>query len=156
MKTIKCLSVRQPWAWLIVAGHKSLENRTWDTKYRGPLLIHASARPDDDPDWLCSTINYAKGIKFPAMPLGSIVGQVNLTAVVTDSDDYFFDGPYAFQLTDPVMFERPIPLKGKLGLYDVPWPMPATKDATKIKFYTPTMIPRKSLLRQITDLLSGK
>ena len=38
----KCLSVRQPWAWLIVHGHKPLENRSWATSYRGPLLIHAA------------------------------------------------------------------------------------------------------------------
>jgi len=35
------LSIRQPWAWLIVQGHKPIENRTWPTTYRGPLLIHA-------------------------------------------------------------------------------------------------------------------
>ena len=33
---MKILSVRQPWAWLIVAGHKDIENRKWRTSYRGP------------------------------------------------------------------------------------------------------------------------
>jgi hypothetical protein len=37
----KALSIRQPWAHLIVAGIKQIENRTWTTRYRGPLLIHA-------------------------------------------------------------------------------------------------------------------
>jgi len=41
--TLTCLSVRQPWAWLIVNGHKDVENRTWSTQHRGDILIHASA-----------------------------------------------------------------------------------------------------------------
>lgn len=42
---MKAITVKQPWASLIVAGIKDIENRTWATKYRGPLLIHASAKP---------------------------------------------------------------------------------------------------------------
>jgi hypothetical protein len=38
---VKCLTVCQPWAWAIVHGRKHVENRTWATDYRGPLLIHA-------------------------------------------------------------------------------------------------------------------
>lgn len=41
---IKALSVIQPWAWLIIFGGKTIENRTWRTHYRGPLLIHAGGR----------------------------------------------------------------------------------------------------------------
>jgi hypothetical protein len=37
------LSVCQPWAWAIAQGHKSVENRTWATRYRGPIAIHASS-----------------------------------------------------------------------------------------------------------------
>jgi hypothetical protein len=35
--------LRQPWAWLIVNGHKDIENRSWRPNHRGPLLIHASS-----------------------------------------------------------------------------------------------------------------
>ena len=45
---MKVLSVRQPWAWLIVAGHKDIENRKWYTNHRGPLLIHASKAMDPE------------------------------------------------------------------------------------------------------------
>lgn len=38
---VKVLSVRQPWAYLIIAGFKDVENRNWKTEYRGPLYIHA-------------------------------------------------------------------------------------------------------------------
>ena len=38
----RALTVKQPWASLLVAGIKTVENRTWTTKYRGPLAIHAA------------------------------------------------------------------------------------------------------------------
>ena len=46
----RALSIRQPWAWLILNGYKDLENRTWRTDYRGPLLIHAGMRVETDKD----------------------------------------------------------------------------------------------------------
>lgn len=49
---MKALSILQPWAWLITAGHKDIENRRWWTNYRGPFLIHAGkkwgAEQEDD------------------------------------------------------------------------------------------------------------
>jgi hypothetical protein len=39
---MKALSIRQPWAWLIVKGYKDIENRTWATKLRGRVFVHAS------------------------------------------------------------------------------------------------------------------
>jgi ASCH domain len=39
---MKAPSIRQRWAWLIVNGHKDIENRAWPTKFRGRVLIHAS------------------------------------------------------------------------------------------------------------------
>jgi hypothetical protein len=44
---MKILSIRQPWASLIVAGVKDVENRTWPMRYRGRVLIHSSLRADD-------------------------------------------------------------------------------------------------------------
>lgn len=44
METKKCLSVRNPWGYLICAGLKDVENRTWKTDYRGELYIHASGQ----------------------------------------------------------------------------------------------------------------
>lgn len=43
------LSVKQPWAALLVAGIKRVEVRTWGTRRRGPVLIHAARVPDDRP-----------------------------------------------------------------------------------------------------------
>jgi ASCH domain len=42
------LTVRQPWAWAIIHGGKDVENRSWRTKYRGPLLIHAGSAFEPD------------------------------------------------------------------------------------------------------------
>jgi len=50
MTDFKVLVIRQPWAWLIVHGYKDIENRTWKTRYRGALLIQASANLH--PKWL--------------------------------------------------------------------------------------------------------
>jgi hypothetical protein len=44
---MKAITVRQPWAWLVVTGKKDIENRTWRTHYRGKLLIHAASRLAD-------------------------------------------------------------------------------------------------------------
>jgi hypothetical protein len=44
---MKALSIRQPWASLIVAGYKDIENRSWRTSYRGPVLIHSAQRVAD-------------------------------------------------------------------------------------------------------------
>jgi hypothetical protein len=35
----RTLTVRQPWAWAIARGHKDIENRSWTTRYRGPIAI---------------------------------------------------------------------------------------------------------------------
>jgi len=48
MNDLRALSVWQPWAWLIVRGYKDIENRTWQTGYRGTILIHAPKKFDYD------------------------------------------------------------------------------------------------------------
>jgi hypothetical protein len=43
---VKALSIKQPWVWLIVNGHKDVENRNWPTRFRGRLLVHAGKKVD--------------------------------------------------------------------------------------------------------------
>lgn len=45
---MKALTIKQPWAWAILRAGKNVENRTWGTVYRGPLLIHSSLKIDED------------------------------------------------------------------------------------------------------------
>ena len=127
---MKVLSVRQPWAYLIVEGYKDIENRKWRTSYRGPLLIHSSQAvdPNDFPKqraWLNMC-----GVVIPEdLPRGAIVGLVNLIDV-WDTHSYgdgstnefkvdvspFFEGPYGFKMIGSVPFYEPIPYRGQLGI----------------------------------------
>jgi hypothetical protein len=116
------LSIQQPWAWLIVQGHKDIENRTWPTSYRGKILIHAGKRYakyefEDD------AITF--GFRFSGFPetreemTGGIVGMATLVDCVQESDSQWFYGPYGFVLRDarPLPF---VPFRGQLGFFDVP------------------------------------
>ena len=44
---LKCLAIRQPWAWAVCSGAKDVENRTWMTEHRGPLAIQSSVAKQD-------------------------------------------------------------------------------------------------------------
>ena len=127
---MKVLSVRQPWAYLIVAGYKDIENRTWYTGHRGPLLIHASKGVDPE-NFMPKQRQYIEsvGIVIPEdLPRGAIVGSVNLTEVCSDGRDEnlldiydgkgspWFEGPYGFEMADAVQFHQPIPYRGSLGI----------------------------------------
>lgn len=88
------LSVRQPWAWLIVNGHKTIENRTWRTHKRGRILIHAGQRYDLAPDyWPWPDIE--RPIYFQH---GGIIGQADIIDCVTEDPSRWFDGPFGFVL----------------------------------------------------------
>lgn len=132
------LSIRQPWASLILKAGKSIENRDWPTKVRGRILIHASkgmtrAEHEDAIDFAVTAIrsdprNQGKtktvtlrelGFDFDALERGGIVGSVEIVDCVQHSDSPWFVGRYGFVLRDP----RPLPftpLKGQLGFFDVP------------------------------------
>jgi hypothetical protein len=118
---VKAISIRQPWAWLIVHGYKDVENRTWVTKYRGPILIHAGKTFDPAFDELCQVLRGEFDIHVPPrkqLSRGGIVGQATIVDCVTDHDSAFFSGPYGFVLEDaqPLSFQ---PCKGRLGIFDL-------------------------------------
>ena len=117
---LRALSIRQPWAWLIVNGHKDIENRTWPTRFRGQVYIHAGRGvvPDDFPEQR----EYLRwsGIVLPSdMPRGAIVGEATIVDCVDASDSPWFCGPYGFVLSDPVAYSEPIPYRGRLGFFQV-------------------------------------
>lgn len=124
---MKALSITAWWAWAIVHAGKDIENRTWGTSYRGPLLIHASKKVLlEDWDDVRDIIEYAPSVHHPAVaipqvpPAGGIVGRCVLADCIRDHDSPWFFGPYGFVLRDvePVEFT---PLRGHLGLFDVEW-----------------------------------
>jgi len=112
MRTYKVLTVRQPWAHLIIEGIKPVENRTWCTDYRGPLLIHAAKAYHTD-----RNIEALYDLEKDDLIRGAIIGIVDLIDIVTKHRSAFFDGPYGWVLSRPRRL-RPVPLKGQLKLYD--------------------------------------
>jgi len=69
---MKALSLKQPFAELILLGRKKIELRTWNTKFRGEFLIHASAKPDSEA---------MKRFGFDSLHCGVIVGKAKLIDV---------------------------------------------------------------------------
>lgn len=118
------LSIRQPWAWLILNAGKDIENRNWPTQFRGRFLIHAGkGMTREEYGNACYTLEEVNPrIVLPAFEMlarGGIVGSVELVDCVTDSESGWFFGDYGFVLRDPqpMVFE---PMKGRLGFFDVP------------------------------------
>ncbi len=112
---MKALSIQQPWAWAIVNGFKDIENRSWNTKYRGRFLVHASAAFDKKGlAWIRCNVGVPVPEKFQQ---GGIVGAVDLVDVVTVSKSRWFFGPKGFVLErGQAMNFRPC--KGKLGFWE--------------------------------------
>jgi hypothetical protein len=98
---MKVISVRQPWAWVIMNGGKDIENRRWATRYRGPLLIQAGARRPTGPEMDEARIYARKrGVNLPEdFDLGGIVGMVRLDDCITKSRSKWFQGPVGWVLS---------------------------------------------------------
>lgn len=127
---MKALSIRQPWAWLIVNGQKRIENRGWNTEFRGEFLIHAGKGMTlgEYADARYAQLGSRRGIgDFPSMDelkavRGGIVGIARLVDVLKPTarptTPWHVSGQYGFVLKDvrPLPFE---PLKGALGFFEV-------------------------------------
>ena len=112
---MKAISIRQPWAALIVCGIKDIENRSWPTKYRGKLLIHASKKSDKG-GW-----SLAKKFNVPLSLLncrGTIIGEVEIIDCVKDSKSDWFEGPYGFVLKNAQVLPFR-PCNGMLGIFNI-------------------------------------
>lgn len=110
---MKAITIKQPWAWAVIFGGKDIENRSWVTHYRGPLLIHAGAAYRAD-------VLLPKGVHVPDrddLDFGAIIGVVDLHDVVQRSRSRWFEGEYGFVLRSPRPLRRPVPCKGGLGLW---------------------------------------
>jgi hypothetical protein len=124
-RTHLVISVRQPWAWAIVYAGKDVENRTWPTRYRGPVFIHAGVAFDGrKDDALDDAADWARraGIEAPTLDQlqrGGIIGIADIVGCVTSMDSRWFCGPYGFVLRNarPLPF---VPCKGQLGFFPAP------------------------------------
>jgi len=115
---MKILSIRQPWAALIARGIKNVENRSWRTRYRGPVLIHASLQSSATS---LDEIARRLGVELPALDLqrGGVVGATNIVDCVSSHTSPWYEGKFGFIL-DGSRSMPFFPWKGALGLRDVP------------------------------------
>ncbi len=116
------LSIRQPWAWLILNGFKDIENRDWFTRQRGPVLIHAGKVLDRDAaEDLWRGIHPVIGGAWPfpvprSFALGGIVGEVDIVDCVTEHPSDWFVGRFGFVLANPRKLSFR-PCRGQLGFF---------------------------------------
>ena len=115
---MKALTIRQPWAWAILAGRKTVENRSYPTAHRGPLLVHAGASRSSLIDTL------PDGTVVPnALAFGCLVGTVELMDCVRVDQlppGPFVCGPWCWLLANPRSLRTPIPYVGRQRMFDVP------------------------------------
>lgn len=115
----RAISIRQPWAWAIAAGLKDVENRSWRTSYRGPLLIHAGLTIDQD--GLDELARRGVTPRLDQLERGALIARVRLVDVVTDSPSSWADaGSFHFVLADVEPLAEPIPCRGMVGLFRPP------------------------------------
>lgn len=128
---MKALSLTQPWATAVILGVKKVETRSWSTKYRGVIAIHASK---GFPRWAkdFAMTEHTLGRLPERLPLGGIIGlarivdigrtefvKFGISAIERLYGDYS-DGRYGWILTDVIALPEPIPCKGALSLWEVP------------------------------------
>ncbi len=124
---MKCLMLKQPWAWLVATGRKPIETRTWKTMYRGPLAIGASQLYDvaGASDLLSRSIHFPEASQLVR---GAVLATVNLSLIEPYRKSHealglvpFTEGEkrFAWFLDDVKMLETPLPITGRLGLFDV-------------------------------------
>lgn len=124
---MRCLSLKQPYAELIVSGRKTIELRKWNTKFRGRFLVHASKNIDLDS---CRRL----GLKSDELASGAIIGSAciygvkrynNKIGFLKDSRKHLadYDGyhksKYGFLLKDARRLRKPVPYKGMLNFFNV-------------------------------------
>lgn len=116
---MKGLSIKQPWAWLIVNGFKDIENRKWATAMKGRVYIHASKVFDDEGYQYVKkyfpTINMPVKAEFD---MGGLVGIVEITDCVTKHNSPWFEGTFGFVLRNPQKIKF-VPYKGNLKFFEV-------------------------------------
>lgn len=123
---MKALTIKEPWASLIIEKYKKYEFRSWKTKYRGKILIHAGLSVEKD------MMQRFKDYDISIKP-GYIIGEATLTDCILVDENFNKElraidpivygrsnhaKTYAWKLEDIVKYEKPIPCKGKLGLWN--------------------------------------
>jgi len=116
---MQAISIRQPWAQLVIEGVKDIENRNWFTKHRGRLYIHAAKTFEKDAaEKLLNSHPHLKQIIFDSTKLlGYVIGHVEMKDCVQVHPSEWFQGRYGFVLQNPEKI-KPYPVKGKLNIFN--------------------------------------
>lgn len=129
---MKALTLSQPWAELVAAGRKRYETRSWSTKYRGPLVIHAAAKGSSGISAVVLRAMAASWGFDPRVPFGAAVAVCELVDVHPVEEVYprigaeerefgdYSPGRYAWELAGVRRLETPVPARGALGLWVPP------------------------------------
>lgn len=123
---MKALTICQPYAHLIATGEKRVENRTWPTSYRGPLLIHAGKSRDwltgDDPAGMVFGAVVATATLADCLHINAIERREHAGTYPWLCDHEHTSGPWCWVLTNVQALPEPVPARGAQGLWDMPWP----------------------------------
>ncbi|WP_458414545.1 ASCH domain-containing protein [Schinkia sp. CFF1] len=144
---MKAITIKQPWATLIALGEKKFETRSWQTKYRGEIAIHAGKTIDkgafDEVAIMEALLRH--GIKSKEeLPTAAIIATVDLVechkvtadymsmydeekagtenGLLIEGNEWWFgdytEGRYAWELTNLYVLPEPIQAKGQLSLWE--------------------------------------
>jgi len=117
-QSLIALGIQQPWAELILRGDKTIEVRSLNTRQRGPIYLYTSKKPSESP--LALDAANARGIDLSALPLGRIVGTVEIvdSRACTPADAQAaclptsaVDGQFGWQLANPCRFTEPLTVR---------------------------------------------
>ncbi len=131
------LSLKQPWAALLVHGRKTIEVRRWATKRRGAVLIHSARVPDPRPE---AWARLPPEFREEARLVGGVVGTAYLTGVVVYRSPQVFVADRLWHLNDPSWFEPPC-LYG--FVFTNARPLPFRPYPGNIRFFTVADAPEK-------------
>lgn len=113
---MRALTLVQPWADLVAHGGKTTENRTWPTRYRGPLLIHAGTRIDP------AAASRTAGLRLPDTR-GAVIAAARLTDCHRDRGccrPWGEPGAWHWTLTGITALPAPVPCRGNRRLWTPP------------------------------------
>jgi hypothetical protein len=122
---LKCLSVSQPFADLIISGKKTIELRNWNTNFRGEFFIYAPIKIRvEDCKRLKITKKLATGVIIGKAELYDVKKYNSLKEVKIDQKFHlasknFQDKTFGFKIKNAKSLRIPIPWKGQLGFFDV-------------------------------------
>lgn len=163
---MKTLSIQQPWASLICAGIKDVENRTWKAaEIPGRILIHASAKKVAKDFENTIPLNWLIAFEqnqifgnlpfYEDMPTSAIIGYGTVTAFKTKTDSMWDSGDDMIKwvFEDVYLFDKPIEgVKGKLGLFDYPLDENNLPSAHKVELRFP-VLDGTEMIVPITDTI---